>query len=218
MAALRWRHNGRDGVSNHQPYDCLLNRLCRRRSKKTSKLRITGLCAENSPGTGEFPAQMFPFDDVIMKMHKHGLMYNVEPLRFDIIKTKKSLQHRVGILYDILYIISQNIVSVDTSVSSILRKWLTVLSARYTFPCDAHQAYFHIEAAKNGRHYASDIFKCHFLKEDLRISIRISLKFAPEGPIDINSSLVQIMARHRMNGRKTTIWTNGGLMYSVEIS
>ena len=34
------------------------NRLFRRRSKKASKLRVTGLCAENSPGTGEFPAQM----------------------------------------------------------------------------------------------------------------------------------------------------------------
>ena len=29
----------------------------RRRSKKTSKLRVTGLCGGNSPGTGEFPAQ-----------------------------------------------------------------------------------------------------------------------------------------------------------------
>ena len=28
------------------------------RSKKTPKLRVTGLCAGNSPGTGEFPAQM----------------------------------------------------------------------------------------------------------------------------------------------------------------
>ena len=55
---LQWRHNGHDSVSNHQPYDCLLNRLFRRRSKKTSKLRVTGLCAGNSPGTGEFPAQM----------------------------------------------------------------------------------------------------------------------------------------------------------------
>ena len=35
--SLRWRHNGRDSVSNHQPHDCLLNRLFRRRSKKTSK-------------------------------------------------------------------------------------------------------------------------------------------------------------------------------------
>ena len=56
--SLRWRHNGRDDVSNHQPHDCLLNRLFRRRSKKTSKLRVTGLCVGNSPGTGEFPAQM----------------------------------------------------------------------------------------------------------------------------------------------------------------
>ena len=55
---LRWRHNGCHNVSNHQPHHCLLNRLFRRRSKKTSKLRVTGLCAENSPGTGEFPAQM----------------------------------------------------------------------------------------------------------------------------------------------------------------
>ena len=55
---LRWRHNERDCVLNHQPYDCLLNRLFRRRSKKISKLRVTGLCAGNSPGTGEFPAQM----------------------------------------------------------------------------------------------------------------------------------------------------------------
>ena len=56
--ALQWRHNGSDSVSNHQPYHCLLNRLFRRRSKKTSKLRVTGLCAGNSPETGEFPAQM----------------------------------------------------------------------------------------------------------------------------------------------------------------
>ena len=58
LASIQWRHNGRDSVSNHQPYDCLLNRLFRRRSKKTSKLRVTGLCVGNSPLTGEFPAQM----------------------------------------------------------------------------------------------------------------------------------------------------------------
>ena len=56
-ATLRWRHNGHDGVSNHQPHDCLLNRLFRHRSKKTSNLRVTGLCAGYTPGTGEVPAQ-----------------------------------------------------------------------------------------------------------------------------------------------------------------
>ena len=58
MITLRWRHNGHDGVSIHQPRDCLLNRLFRCRSKKTWKLRGTGLCVGNSPGTDEFPAQM----------------------------------------------------------------------------------------------------------------------------------------------------------------
>ena len=46
---LHWCHSEPDDVSNHQRLDCLLNRLFRRRSKKTSKLRVTGLC--------EFPAQ-----------------------------------------------------------------------------------------------------------------------------------------------------------------
>ena len=55
---LRWRHNGHDSVSNHQPHDCLFNRLFRRRSKKTSKLGVTGLCTGNAPETGEFLAQM----------------------------------------------------------------------------------------------------------------------------------------------------------------
>ena len=54
---LQWRHNGLDCVSNHQSHDCLLKCLFRRRSKKTSKLRATGLCAGNSPETGDFPAQ-----------------------------------------------------------------------------------------------------------------------------------------------------------------
>ena len=36
----------------------LLNRLFGRRSKKTPKLRVTGLCEGNSPVTGEFPSQM----------------------------------------------------------------------------------------------------------------------------------------------------------------
>ena len=55
--SLQRRHNECDCVANHQPHDCLLNRLFRRRSKETSKLRVTGLCEGNSPVTGEFPAQ-----------------------------------------------------------------------------------------------------------------------------------------------------------------
>ena len=65
--AYEWSHNGRDGISNQQLHDCLLNHSFRRRSKKTSQLRVTGLCAGNSQVTGEFPSQrpvtwkMIPF-------------------------------------------------------------------------------------------------------------------------------------------------------------
>ena len=56
-ASLQWRHNGRDGVQLH---NCLLNRLFRRRSKKTSKLHVTGLCAGNSPVTdGQWRGKCF---------------------------------------------------------------------------------------------------------------------------------------------------------------
>ena len=58
LCTLQWRHNERDGVSNHQPRDCLLNRLFRCRSKKTLKFCVTDLCMGNSPVSGEFPAQM----------------------------------------------------------------------------------------------------------------------------------------------------------------
>ena len=72
---LQWRHNEQHGVSNHQPHDCLLSRLFRRRSKKTSQLRATGLCAGihrwpvNSSHKGPITRKMFPFDDVIMDLH-----------------------------------------------------------------------------------------------------------------------------------------------------
>ena len=56
--SLQWRHNGHDGISNHQPHHCLLNHSLRCRPKKTSKLCLTGLCAGNSSVTSEFHAEL----------------------------------------------------------------------------------------------------------------------------------------------------------------
>ena len=50
---------------------------------------------------------------------------------------------------------------------------------------------------QNGRRFADDTFKRMFLNEDVRISIKISLKFVPKGPINNIPALVQIMAWHR---------------------
>ena len=57
LEALQWHYNKRDGVSAHRHLDCLFNRLFKRRSEKTSKLRVTGLSTGNSPVTDEFPVQ-----------------------------------------------------------------------------------------------------------------------------------------------------------------
>ena len=50
---------------------------------------------------------------------------------------------------------------------------------------------------QNGYHFPDDIFRCIFLKENLWISIKISLKFIPTGAINNISALVQIIAWRR---------------------
>ena len=82
LLPLQWRHNERDGVpSNHRRLDCLLNRLFRRRSKKTSKLRVTGLCEENPPATGGFPSQRASYAEnaSIWLRHHIGSRYTYVP-------------------------------------------------------------------------------------------------------------------------------------------
>ena len=92
--SLQWRHNGGDSVSNHQPHECLLNRLFRRRSKKTSKLRVTGLCAGNSPWTGEFPAQMASYAQNVSIWWRHRVTFChlcLLPIIFQLIGLTRSI-------------------------------------------------------------------------------------------------------------------------------
>ena len=77
---LHWCHNDRDDVSNHQPHDCLLSRLFRRRSKKrqssASLAFVRGIhrWPVNSPHKGPVTRKMFPFDDVITnKIHQNTI-------------------------------------------------------------------------------------------------------------------------------------------------
>ena len=50
---------------------------------------------------------------------------------------------------------------------------------------------------QNRRNFADDVFKCNFLKENVWIPIKISLKFVPEGPINNIPALAQMMAWRR---------------------
>ena len=74
--ALQWRHNEDDGVSNYRRLNCFLNRFFMCRSKKTSKLRVTGLFAGNLPVTGEFHAQMASnAENVAIWWRHHGTYF-----------------------------------------------------------------------------------------------------------------------------------------------
>ena len=119
VCAIQWRHNGRDSVSNHQHHDCLLNRLFRSRSKKASKLCATGLCAGNSPGTGEFPAQMASYaENVSIWWRHHGYMTSWSKYIY-IYKTMLHMLH-----------------SLDMSLLCRYFFWLDYILAKYYFiPC-----------------------------------------------------------------------------------
>ena len=54
---------------------------------------------------------------------------------------------------------------------------------------------------QNGRHFPDDIFKRIFLNENVWISIKISLKIVPRGPINNISALVKVMAWCRIGDK-----------------
>ena len=70
IIALQWRHSERDGVSNDQRLDRLLNRLFRR-LKKASKFHLTGLSLHKRPVT----RKTILFCDVTMDMVYHKTIY-----------------------------------------------------------------------------------------------------------------------------------------------
>ena len=69
--ALQWRYNELDDVSNHRRLHCVINRLFRRRSQKTSQLRVAGLCEGNSPLTDEFTTQKASYTENVSIVWLH---------------------------------------------------------------------------------------------------------------------------------------------------
>ena len=79
-------------------------------------------------------------------------------------------------------------------------KVLTLCDTNYgygTAPTPSRHQRGHCSYRFNGRRFADDTFKRIFLNENVRISIKISLKFFPKDPINNNPALVQIMAWRR---------------------
>ena len=125
MKSLQWRHNGRDTVSNHQPHDCLLNRLFRLRSKKTSKLRVIGICAGNSPVPGEFHAQMASNAENVSIWWRHHYIWPVtvcsigkHPILFIKIVRIRSMGDRSTMYLGQLKSYSRVIIKIKTKVKT----------------------------------------------------------------------------------------------------
>ena len=258
---LWWRHYGRDSVSNHQPHDYLLNRLFRRRSERTSKLRVTGLCAGNSPVIGEFPAQMASNAENVSIWWRHHVLEQ-HPLCGVAWMIDIGFQYKFHRFFCNTGNLSTSLVEVitwrrtegryfqdqwlfcnkdDLKMSPAkYRSFLLRPPCEHAYPsgkrkgcthCLTITRYIYIERCRfddlqytqwrwncqnenylwiiecpnynvagpcvmtviwrclntlrprqNGRHFADDTFKHIFLNENVRISIKISLKFVPKGP------------------------------------
>ena len=75
-----------------------------------------------------------------------------------------------------------------------------VYLARFMEPHGSHirkLAFNTLRPRQNGRHFPDDIFKWIFLNENVWISIKISLKFVPRGPVCNIPASVQMMAWRR---------------------
>ena len=55
---------------------------------------------------------------------------------------------------------------------------------------------------QNGHQFSDDIFKFIFLNENMKILIKISVKFVPNDPINNIPALVQVMAWHRPGNKR----------------
>ena len=97
---LEWRHNGHDCVSNHQPHHYILNRLFGWRSKKTSKSRVAGLRVGNSPGTGEFPAQMASNAENVSIWWRHHALMKKTPMYKTLSAENPSTLNVIGVSPD----------------------------------------------------------------------------------------------------------------------
>ena len=75
------------------------------------------------------------------------------------------------------------------------RKWLG--GVREPFGSKLANIFNSLRPRRNEQHFADDIFKRIFFNENVWISIKISLKFVPKGPINNIPALVQIMAWRR---------------------
>ena len=142
--SLQRRHNERTGVSNHRHLDCLLNRLFKRRSKKTSKLCVTGLCGGNPPVTDGFShkgpvtrkkfhlmshGNVIFFRDVLPTNRKLGLKISVYTTSFYTELCQTTADVNESKVYSCFYFHNWTLISYWQNVSAWWRHQMETFSA-----------------------------------------------------------------------------------------
>ena len=185
---LQWRHNGRDGVSNHQPHHCLFNRPFRRRSKKTSKLRVIGLCAGNSSVAGEFPTQI----EIVSSVENCSIWWRHHEHDGSNTELKNNYSHCISVSR--LWVLCKHNLILNFNV-------LAIKGEQY------HSRTF-------CRHFTDDVFKCIFTNDNKWTSLKIPLKFVPNVWINNIPALVRIMAWRRPGAE----FTDSYMRHSASVS
>ena len=180
---------------NHQPHDCLLNRLFRCRSKKTPKLSVTGLCAGNSPVTREFLAQRASNAENASNLwghHGHAAI-GVEGTHAYLEYVGNAGGGYVDkesdvLFWAIIFHLATNEFPHDSAV------WWILATSHISITVNT------LKPRQNGRHFPDDIFLCIFLNENVWISPGVSLKFVAKIRINNIPALVRLMVWHRLSG------------------
>ena len=170
----------------------------RRRSKKTSKLCVSGLCAGNSPVTGEYPAQRTSIaEKVSIWWLHHGYVRN---MHVDVsVNSCPGWSHITVFVYLISKFLLQN--------SYHMHKWRHLENS--------------LKPRHNSHHHADDILY-FFLYGNWCSSNQILLAFVLNGLIDNNLTLVQIMAWRRKGDKPlslsiVTLFTDSYIRYSASM-
>ena len=125
-------------ISNHRHLAYLLNRLFRRRSKKTSKLRVMGPCAGNSPVAGEFPSQRTSNAENVSIWWRHHVKKGDGAFRC------LSWINQYFILSDNLFVLSQNCIIINSVFSIFANSAVQNISMKtsielyFKSACDTH--------------------------------------------------------------------------------
>ena len=105
---LQWRHNGRDGVSNHQPHHYFSTVYWGAYRRKHQRSASLAFCAGNAPVTGEFPAQKASIvENVSIWWRHHDISLRTSPHRTRIPKgdiTEENYTFLFGVGCEYMYI------------------------------------------------------------------------------------------------------------------